>query len=115
VITRIAHIAPQQLSSSAATSQLHSALVIYIVIVHYTPLRHLQAHQHILSHAKIPTLTEKKMSSTAVTIAGIATRAFCCDDVVHCQLSTCFVEMHMVCKSHFSVAEMVICASLNLT
>jgi hypothetical protein len=28
VITRIAHLTPQQLSSSAATSQSHSALVI---------------------------------------------------------------------------------------
>jgi hypothetical protein len=47
VITQIAHIAPQQLSSSAATSQSHSALVIYIVIVHCTPLRLLQVHQHV--------------------------------------------------------------------
>jgi hypothetical protein len=55
------------------------------------------------------------MSFTAVTIAGIATRALLCDDVVHCWLSMCFVEMHMVCKSCFSVAEMVISALLNLT
>jgi hypothetical protein len=47
VITQITHIAPQQLSSSAATSQSHSALVIYIVIVHCTPLRLLQAHHCI--------------------------------------------------------------------
>jgi hypothetical protein len=45
VNTRIAHLAPQQLSSSAATSQSHSALVINFVLVHCTPLRLLQAYQ----------------------------------------------------------------------
>jgi hypothetical protein len=55
------------------------------------------------------------MSSTAVTIAGIATHALLCDDIVYHQLSMCFVKTHMVHKSHFSVAEMIISALLNLT
>jgi hypothetical protein len=53
------------------------------------------------------------MSSTAVTIAGIAARALLCDSIVQCRLSTPFVEKHMARKVRLSVAEIVISASLN--
>jgi hypothetical protein len=55
------------------------------------------------------------MSSTAVTVAGIAAHVILSNDVVQSCLSMRFLQTHIPRKSRSSVVELVVTASLNLT
>jgi len=55
------------------------------------------------------------MSSTVVTIAGIAAQAFLSNGVSQSRLSTRFLQTHVPQKSRSSVVELMVTASLNLT
>jgi len=55
------------------------------------------------------------MSSTALTVAGIAAHVFVSNDVAQSRLSTCFFQTHISQQSRSSVVELVVTASLNLT
>jgi len=55
------------------------------------------------------------MSSTAVTVAGIAAHVFLSNDVPQSRLSTCFLQTHIPQKSRSSVVELMVTSSLNLT
>jgi len=59
--------------------------------------------------------TKSLMSSTAVTVAGIAAHAFRSNDVAQSRLSTRFVQTHIPRKSRSSIVELVVTASLILT
>ena len=69
-----------------------------------------------MSFLSLPGLLKKTpMPSTVVTVAGTAAHVFLSNDVVQSRLSTRFVQTHIPRKSRFSVVEMVVSASLDLT
>ena len=56
-----------------------------------------------------------KMSSTAVSVAGVATSAYVSGDVLLSRLSSRFLQQHFPRKSRCSQVEMTVSACLHLT